>query len=64
VHQHKAISNRPHSVCGTKAEWDDPTALRQRCPGCGQYYDVDVNAAEIMLGAWHANNSPRPQAAE
>jgi hypothetical protein len=63
IHTHVGASNNPHAKCGTRHAVADPTALRRYCPGCSTYYDVDVNACEVMLDAYHKSTSD-PIAAE
>jgi hypothetical protein len=61
IHTHEGVSNDPHAVCGTKHAVPDKTALRRYCPHCGGYYDVDINACEVMLAVYEGSE---PLAAE
>lgn len=60
---HEGRSNAPHADCGTTHAVRDETALRQYCPACGAYYDVDVNACRVMLAAYRARGPETPGAA-
>lgn len=69
IPRHQGVSNNPHHRCGVTHRMVDPTALRQYCPGCGEYYDIDVNACRNMLAAYHASGAepsktPPPLAAD
>lgn len=57
---HHDESNQPHAACGTRHEWHDRTALRQHCPRCAVYYDVDENAARNLLAAFRARGPEAP----